>query len=170
LSNIIGIGPKSVTAILDARKTGKPLSPGLAKKLENPKTVLDSLSPISDRIHELHPDLTAIGITSPVLPIKRVQCGIVGRVVIAGVATRIAPRDDNDLAKVAKRGFKLSGPTIALNMFVRDDSDEILCRIDRFDFDRLATAIIERGKAGKPISEYADYCPHCGTRQKMPGS
>jgi hypothetical protein len=84
-------------------------------------------------------------------PIKEVQCGNEGPVVIAAVVTRIAPRDANDLAKVAKRGWKLSGPTMYLNMFMRDDSDEILCQIDRLDFDRLTQPIIERGRAGKAI-------------------
>jgi hypothetical protein len=151
LSIIKGIGPKGVEEILAARKTGKPLRPGLAKKLANAKTTLDSLYPIGDRINELHPDLAAIGIKSRLTPIKEVQCGVEDAVVIAGVATRIAPRDENDLAKVAKRGYELRGPTTCLNMFVQDDSDEVFCKIDRFDFDRIAKPIIEHGKAGKVI-------------------
>jgi hypothetical protein len=67
------------------------------------------------------------------------------------VATRIAPRDENDLAKVKRRGRELSGPSMALNMFLRDDSDEILCRVNRFDYDKIAQDIVERGKAGKAI-------------------
>jgi hypothetical protein len=151
LSNIRGIGPKKVDEILLARKTGKPLRPVLAKMLENAKTELDSLYPIKDRINILHPDLTAIGIQSRVMSIKEVQCGIEGPVVIAGVAVRIAPRDENDLQKVAKRGYKFSGPTTCLNMFVRDDSDEIFCKIDRYDFERLAKPIIEHGRQGKAL-------------------
>jgi|ERR1700687_1094225 len=151
LGAIKGLGPKGVAEILAARKTGKPLRPGLAKKLANAKTDLDSLYPITDRIKILHPDLTAIGIRSPLTPIKEVQCGIEGQVVIAAVATRIAPRDENDLQKVKKRGRKLSGPTMCLHMFMRDDSDEIFCKIDRFDYARLAQAIAERGKSGKAI-------------------
>ncbi len=151
LSNIKGIGPKGVDEILSARKAGKPLRPGLAKKLMNAKTTLDSLYPISDRIKELHPDLAAIGIKSRLTPINEVQCGIEGPVVIAGVVMRIAPRDENDLQKVAKRGYKFSGPTTCLNMFVRDDTDEIFCKINRFNFERLATPITERGRAGKAL-------------------
>jgi hypothetical protein len=151
LSLIKGIGPKSVEEILAARKAGRPLRPGLAKKLENAKTDLDSLYPVSDQIKILHPDLAAIGIRSVVTPIKEVLCGIDGAVVIIAVATRIAPRDENDLAKVKKRGRELRGPHMCLNMFMRDDSDEIFCKIDRFDYERLAHPIIERGKAGKAI-------------------
>jgi hypothetical protein len=151
LSNIKGIGPIKMDEILLCRKTGKPLRPALAKLLENAVTEIDNLSPISNRIQTLHPDLTAIGIRSKITPINKVQCGVEGAVVIAGVAMRIAPRDENDLQKVAKRGYKFSGPTICLNMFVRDDGDEIFCKIDRYDFERLATPIIEHGRAGNAI-------------------
>jgi hypothetical protein len=151
LGMIEGIGPKGVAEILLSRKTGKPLRPALQKKLDNPKTPIDSLYPISDRIKKLHPDLTEVGIQSRVMSIKEIQCGIIGPVVIAAVATRIATRDENDLAKIAKRGRKLSGLTMCLNMHLRDDTDEIFCKIDRFDFDRLALPIIEHGKPGKAL-------------------
>jgi hypothetical protein len=95
--------------------------------------------------------LPQAGIVSPIIPIIEIQCGVEGDVVIVAVAARIASRDANDLAKVAKRGFKVSGPTMYLNMNMRDDSDEILCHIDRFHFDRLARPVIERGRAGKAI-------------------
>jgi hypothetical protein len=126
--------------------------PGLVKLLVQGKTPIDSLSPISDRIKELHPDLAAIGIQSRLTSIKKVQCGFRGQVVIAGVATRIAPRDANHLANVAKRsGRKVSGASWYLNLFMRDDSDEVYCKVDRRDFARLATPIIDRGKSGKAI-------------------
>ena len=135
---------------IKARHPG--LRPGLVKLLAHGKTSIDSLSPISDRIKELHPDLTAIGIQSRFIPIKEVQRGFRGPVVIAAVATRIAPRDANDLANVAKRGGrKVSRASWYLNLFMRDDSDEVYCKVDRRDFARLATQIIERGKSGKAI-------------------
>ena len=151
LGAIKGIGPKSVDAILDSRKNGKPIPNGLAKKLKNATTEIDSLYPVSDRIKELHPSLSDVGIKSPVIDIKDVQPGIEGYVVIIGVATRIAPRDENDLAKVKKRGRELRGPSMCLNLFIRDDSDEIYVKVDRFDYERLARDIIERGKAGKVL-------------------
>jgi hypothetical protein len=128
------------------------LRPSLVKLLAHGKTSIDSLYPISDRIKELHPDLAAIGIQSRLTPINEVQCGFRGPVVIAGAATRIAPRDANDLANVAKRGDrKVSGASWYLNLFMRDDSDEVYCKVDRFDFKRLAIPIIERGRKGKAL-------------------
>lgn len=150
LGAIKNIGPKRVDAILDARKNGKPLPPGVLKILQSAKTSLDSLYPISDTVSVLR-EKGDFNISSPIMPIKDVQCGVEGSVVIAAVATRIAPRDENDLAKVKKRGRELKGPTMCLNMFLRDDSDEIYAKIDRFDYERMAHEIIERGKAGKAI-------------------
>jgi DNA-directed DNA polymerase III PolC len=159
LGSVKNIGPKKVDIILGSRKNGQPLPKGIKKTLENAVTDLDSLYPISDRIKELHPDLTAIGIQSPITPIKQVQCGIEGAVVIAAVATRIAPRDENDLANVSKRGYEVKGPHMALNMFLRDDSDEIFCKIDRWAFDHLAKDIIEKGMPGKALYAFKGTVP-----------
>ena len=162
LGSVHGIGPKGVHAILMARENGKPIPPGLAKKLENAKTKLDSLFPISDRIKTLKPNLTFTwedaGVPSPPIDIIDVQCGS-RYVFIAAVATRIAPRDDNDLANVKKRGYEVRGQSMALNMFFRDDSDEIFCRIDRFNYEEMAHEIIDRGKAGKAIYAIAGIVP-----------
>src|SRR5712691_10327385 len=62
--------------------------------------------------------------------IRQVQCGITGVVVIAGVATRIAPRDENDLQNVTRRGYKVKLASMCLHMFMKDDEDEIFCKID----------------------------------------
>jgi hypothetical protein len=114
---------------------------------------------VADRVKELDPDGTAIEkltsppvrITSPIIPIIDVQCGVEGAVVIAGLVERIAPRDENDLQRVKKRGYELRGPTMCLHMFLRDDSDSILYKIDRFDYERLALEVIKRGRAGKAL-------------------
>jgi hypothetical protein len=54
--------------------------------------------------------------------------------------------------KVAKRGGKvLDGPTQALNMFVRDDGDEMFAKIGRWKYDTIGKAVREEGKTGKVI-------------------
>lgn len=163
LGSIKGVGPKSVDAILNARKNGLPIPDGIAKKLTNAHTSLSSLYPVADRVKSLCPK-NSLSVTHngpdgkliiqqiPIMSIKEVQCGVEGEVVIAAIATRIAPRDENDLAKVKKRGYELKGnDTMALNLFLQDDSDEIFCKIDRRKFQSLANDIIERGRAGKAI-------------------
>lgn len=159
LGNIKGIGPKGVDEILESRKNNRQLRPGLAKRLVGAKTEIDDLYPVKARIRNLHPDLPAIGIKSPIIPIKEIQEGTEGWVVAAGILTRIAPRDENDLANVAKRGRKVNGPHMALNMFMMDDSDEIFCKIDRWDFERLAQQVIEIGRPGKALWAFKGTVP-----------
>lgn len=151
LTQIKGIGPAAVSEILECRKKKQPIRTALLKRLEAAKTEIDTLFPIRDKIKELHPDLSALNIISKPWDIKDVQCGVEGSVMILAVATRIAPRDENDAQNVQKRGYEYSGPTQALNMFFRDDSDEIFCKIDRYKYKELGIGVIERGRPGKSL-------------------
>jgi hypothetical protein len=68
------------------------------------------------------------------------------------VFSKIAPKDENEAVSVMKRGGQvLSGPTDALNLFLRDDEDEIYCKVNRFRFNALGRPIIERGGVGKAL-------------------
>lgn len=165
LTAIKGIGPSTVMKILEARKNNEPLSDKLMEKLKEAKTALDTLYPIADKVKQLHPDLTKINIVSKPTPIIDVQCNMNGevtgkygdvQVMVIGVLNKIAPKDENEQVNIMKReaaGRKgvLSGPTAALNLFVEDDSDEIFAKIDRYHFEDLGRAVVERGRAGKSI-------------------
>lgn len=150
LTSIKGIGPATVNLIMEARKTGKPLKPGVLAKLNGCKTAIDSLYPVGDAVKRM--DLKALKIVSKPVPVKKVQCGIEDEIMIIGVATKIAPKDENEAINVAKRdGRRLKGPTSALNLFFADDTDEIFAKIDRFEFEHLGRPILENGRAGKTI-------------------
>lgn len=152
LTSVAGIGPAAVNEILVARKRNESLRPALAKRLENAKTTIDSLFPVHNAIKRLHPNLRDRNIVSDPIDVANVQCGVDGDVMIIGIAKRIAPRDMNDLQNVAKRGGEvLSGPTMKLNMFVNDDSDEILCIIDRYKYEKMGLPIVHNARAGKTI-------------------
>ena len=71
---------------------------------------------------------------------------------IFGLVKRIQPRDENDLHSIAKRdGRKLEGPSWSLNLFMHDDTDEILCKIDRFDYETSGKRIEEIGGQGDSL-------------------
>ena len=152
LTAIKGIGPASVNEILTARKRGEPIRASLAKKIANGKTEIDTLFPIADAVKRLHPDLSASAriVTEPT-PVKSIQCGINGEVVALAVIRKIAPKDENANVNVMKRGYKVTGPTSSLNLFVADDTDEIFCKVNRFKFEALGRAVIERGGVGKAL-------------------
>ena len=152
LTSIKGIGPAGVATIMRCRSTGEALPPGLKKKLEEARTSIDSLNPVADAVKRLHPDLTKINIHSDPTEIIHLDKGDRGEFMIIAMVSKIQPRNENDSQSVAKRKGKLvSGQPWSLNMFMRDDTDEILCKIDRKDYERLAHTIIERGGQGKAI-------------------
>jgi hypothetical protein len=164
LTMIKGIGPAKADDILECRKNGQKLSdvhPSLAKKLAGASTDIDSIFPVSDAVKRLWPDLSEAKIITQPTPIVEVQCdNTKGDVVIIAVATKIAPKNENEAVNVAKRGYEItSGPTQALNLFVKDDTDEIFCKISRYDYKKLGLQIVENGRVGKSLYAIKGSCP-----------
>jgi len=160
LTAIKGIGPTSVKTIIAHRNGGrdKSLPPSMLKKLESAKTDIDTIFPVSDAIAKI--DLEALNIFSKPVPVSSVQCGVNGEFMVFAVITKIAPKDENEAVNIAKRNGKvLTGPTQALNMFVRDDTDEIFCKINRFAFEKLGQAVVNRGRTGKALYAIRGICP-----------
>jgi DNA polymerase III alpha subunit len=152
LTNIKGVGPVTVRKIMEARNGGAPLTPAILDKLELATTKIDSLTPISDAINKLHPDLTAIKIFSEPTPICDLYAGLDGEYMIFGLVKRIQPRDENDLHSIAKRdGRRIEGPSWSLNLFMHDDTDEILCKVDRYDYETSGKKIEAIGGQGNAM-------------------
>lgn len=153
LTNVNGIGPAAVREIVDARAGGKALKKGVASKLKTARTPIDTLYPVTARVSHLHPDLKAVQIYTEPMSIKDIVPGKHFEVVIIGIAQRIVPRDENELVLISKRGGrKINGPLTAyLNLFMRDDTDEVYCKIDRYNFPKLGAPILERGRSGKAL-------------------
>lgn len=156
---IKGIGPAAVREILNSRLHNEPLRPALAKRLENSKTEIDTLYPIRDTIKRLWPDLTEANIFSEPTAIADVQPGQVVEVMVFACLTKIATKDENEAINVQKRGYEVNGPHWSLNIFARDDSGEIFCKINRFKFEKLAKSVIERGRPGKVLYAIKGTCP-----------
>jgi hypothetical protein len=129
------------------------LSSRIQKLLGNPVTPIDSLWPIRDAFNKIMPDPRTRNIWTPSVQLIDVQPSENDQEVLVFVTpSRINPRNENEPVLVAKRGYEIKdGPTDYLNMFVRDDTDEIFCKITRWDFENLATQIIDRGKVGKAL-------------------
>lgn len=148
---IKGIGPASVREILTAREKGLPIRETLVKRILQAKTDIDTLYPIRDTIKKLHPDLTELNIFSEPTPVDQVVAGEVNEVMIFACLTKIATKDENEAINIQKRGYAVSGPHWALNLFARDDTGEIFCKIDRWKFEQMGTKVIERGRPGKVL-------------------
>ena len=150
LSNIKGVGPVRMKEILASRRTGKALTPGLAALLTDPKTPIDSLTPIKDFVDSRGGINAYVKESTSVFDVPDAPNGI-DDVVIVVTPSRILPKDENEPAKLAKRGGRVLHPSKSLVLFVRDDQGELLAKVDRLDYERVAVDILERGKAGKAV-------------------
>jgi DNA polymerase III alpha subunit len=151
LTNIKGVGPVTVRKILESRQPGgAPLTPAIMAKLYTASTKIDSLTPIADVIKKV--DLKALNIVSKPEPIIDLYAGLDGIHSIFGLVKKIQPRDENDLHSLAKRdGRRIEGPSWSLNLFVHDDTDEILCKIDRYDYEECKPFMEETGVPGDSL-------------------
>lgn len=153
LLSVKGFGPKLAKQVMSARERGEPIPERARKLLTNPITELDTLFPIRDRIKTLCPDLRDRNIfTEPTLVNKVLAMEGDEVVLVIGNIVKIQPRNDNEPIKVAKRGGQIrTGPTDTLNLWIRDDTAQIFCYIDRYKFDKIARSVLARGKAGSVI-------------------
>lgn len=133
----------------------------IAKWMENATTKIDSLEPIRAAFKKKYPTLDDAGIQTPPVDIVEVQPGShKGRVVIIGLAKRMIPTDENEPVRVAKRGGKrVPEPSRSLVLIMRDDTDEILCKIDRRDFERIGTVMMKEGGEDNSIWAIKGSCP-----------
>jgi DNA-directed DNA polymerase III PolC len=170
LSNVRGIGPKKIATIMAARMAGTALPPGIAKLLGAGRTEISSLTPIADAISgfplpqvplrdkrgERVRDEDGKIVFDPVQPerlsLGQIRCGYKKPFITVGVLKSINPKDLNAPVSLARRGGRLlTGPTLALNMSIRDDDDQILCHIGRDKYSVYGRKVIERGGIGKAI-------------------
>lgn len=153
VQNVKGIGPKMVSQIVGARLRNEPLPSRAQKLLDNPVTSIDSLWPIRDAFKRLLPDPAERGIIS--IPRRLIDVQPNGRedqeVLVFALMKQIKPRDENELVNVAKRGYKVKGPSQSLNLWIMDDTDTMFAKVGRFDYETMGKEIVNRGKPGKAL-------------------
>lgn len=154
LTSIKGLGPKTLQEILSYRKRPnvEKLSARTQKLLSNPKTSIDSLSPIMDRIDVLHPDKLASGLRSIPREIGSITEEEDGPIVIWARLKSMRETDENSEDRVERRGYKhTEGPLKGLSMVFEDDTGEIFVKIDRKKFQAAAPRIVDRGRIGNAL-------------------
>jgi DNA polymerase III alpha subunit len=154
VQNVKGIGPKLAQQIVAARNKGEKIPDRAAKLLSNPKTPIDSLWPIRDRINKLMPDPSERNIHTLPTNIGDMEFHDDWHdYLLFVVANGINPRDENEAVNIAKRGGKRieDGKTASLNLELKDDTGVTHAKITRFKFDEIGKSIIDRGRPGKSI-------------------
>ena len=161
LTGIRGIGPKYAQTILGARKRNEKLPDGLAKKLANPQTPIDSLYPIRDAYERLIPDPKEIHIVSRVNLISEIPEQEKSRNwLLVVVPKMIHVRDANEPVNVAKRGGEIdkSDFTQYLNMHLIDDSGLIFAKVLQRDYKKIGQQIVDIGNQGKALWAFKGDC------------
>lgn len=136
LTNIDGIGEKKAQEIINKRKSGKPLTPGIISKLMNPKTKYDDLFPCRTNWSHLYNDPISYGLETKPNFIRDVTGK--GNYIIIGKIIERDVRDRNDLQSIAKRGGKrVSGNSLYLRLIIEDDTDSVICLMNHKKFEAL---------------------------------
>jgi hypothetical protein len=152
LSGIKGMGPKLLAQLLDIRKQRGQMTGKLLKLLQDPKTDIDTIWPITDNFRRLLPDPRAKNIfTLPTRVCDIEPNGEEQELVVFVLIKKIAPRDENEDVNVARRGYRLRGLHRKLNLRIADDHGEMFAMVSRYDYERLGLPIIERGGVNKSL-------------------
>jgi DNA polymerase III alpha subunit len=153
LQNVKGIGPKLVSQIIGARSRGEPMPERAKKLLADPKTDIDSLSPVSDAFKRVMPDPSERNINTPPTPIGKLKPSKEPyEAMVFCTPIKINPRDENEIINVQKRGHEITdGRTDFLQVRLSDDSGTIMGKVNRFNFKNLGPEIINKGRVGKSL-------------------
>lgn len=154
LTTIHGIGERKAEQIMKRIDEGEPLTEH-QKKLLTGECAFEDLFPAETRFGEVYRDpytlLRAkynISVSSRVSYIEDVQENgthlFIGRLVDRNL------RDLNEYGNVVKRGGRLiKGNSLFLNITLEDDTDAIICTIDRYRFPKMGKPIAESGKLNR---------------------
>jgi DNA polymerase III alpha subunit len=149
LVNLKGIGAKKAQQIIDRRKKGLKLTPAIQKIIDKAETPYNDIFPVRSRFADYYKNPSAYNINSTGLSyLKDVQED--GSYIFIGLLVDRNLRDLNEYGSVVKRGGKIiKKNNLFLNFTVEDDTDSIICTIDRYKYQAMGKTIAETGKIGE---------------------
>lgn len=146
LTNIDGVAAKTAEKIILARKGKAKLTPSIYKKLMNPVTPFDILFPTEHYWGRLLNDPKSFDLDRGFTRLNEIDGE--GEYLVIGKLKKRNLMDNNEYNKVLKRGHEVEeDKRWYLNIIIEDDTDSIMCHIDRNSFSRLnGRYIAEHGK------------------------
>ena len=136
LLNMKGIADKKAKEIVFRRKM-KTLTPAMAKFLFYPQTNFDILYPCKHYFGAIYDDPNKFGLTNAPTLITDIN-NEEGSYLFIGQITKKDLRDLNEYNEVVKRGGKyLESDSLFLRLIVEDDTEDIFCRINRYNFEKM---------------------------------
>lgn len=148
LTGVKGIGKKTAEQIINKRQKGQDPTPRQQTLLQIGVTPWDDVFETRHRFEEWFADPRKYKITSgPLTEIINIQEN--GEFVFIGKLKEKNLKDLNEYGNLVKRGGRrIERNSIMLNLVFEDDTDKIICSINRFSYPKIGKPIIEHGKIG----------------------
>lgn len=146
IDSAVGFGSVLAEKFVEARETGK-LTAKQIEKVEAAEKLYDSLFPMEEAYASYYEgkEKVAGGITR----LKEITGEQEGSAVLLGKIIHKSLRDVNEDANIRKRGGKMLGaPFTYLDLRIADDTDQLLVRIDRYDYERMGKEVFNNVPVG----------------------
>ena len=149
LKNIKGVADKKAKQIINARQGKGKIGPAMFKLLEAPETPFDIIFPTNYYWGRLFTDPVSYGLNDAPVEIKTIDEP--GDYTFVGCLVDRNLRDLNEYTFLKDRdGEIIEENNLYLNLTVEDDTDSIICTINRWRFEELGgKKIAEEGKVGE---------------------
>ena len=149
LMNVKGVGEKVAEKFIKMREGKLKPTPSFWKMMENPETSFDILFPTIHYWGKLFTDPKSYGLLRPPVPIETIDGP--GEYMFIGCLVDRNLRDLNEYTFLKDRdGVIMEEDNLYLNLTVEDDTDSIICTINRWMFDELGgKKIADSGKIGE---------------------
>jgi DNA-directed DNA polymerase III PolC len=147
LIGVKGIGEKMANAILKKRAEGGELSKGQWNKVNSPVTPYDTLYESKKLWGHIFDNPEQYNISSPFTALSSITDQSNGDVVFIGKITELNQRDLNSSENLKRRnGRKQGGQTSYLSFKAADDTGEIFCGVNNYNFEQYGKPLVEAGK------------------------
>ncbi len=148
LQTLHGFGIQKARQFAKLRENRESLPAGMKKVVRDPKSAFKYLYPGKELYGDYYTDPKSHNLNGRVSLIKDVQYD--GTFTVIGCMIKKNLRDANEACFVTKRdGQYESGQTAWLNITIEDDTDSLMCKIQRQDYERIGRIIAETGKEDK---------------------
>lgn len=139
-----GFGEVKAKKFVEARKSGC-LTHEMIQAAKAAPSPFHDIWPITSKYASYYSNPEQHSIVGRVLKIEELDGTQDGSCVIIGRLVRKNLRDYNEEVNVQKRGGKRgTGPTAFLDITIADDTSNVICRINRYDYQRMGLELFEK--------------------------
>lgn len=147
LIGIKGIGQKMAADIMKRRAEGKELTKAQWNKINNPTTPYDTIYEAQSLWGHILDDPASYNITSQFTALSTITDQSSGDVVFIAKITELNQRDLNSTENLKRRnGQKQRGQTTYLSFKAADDTSEIFCGVNNYNFIQYGKPLVDNGK------------------------